>query len=521
MTTDAGHAPRAIAGSPEPGVLMQPATSPDNPLVANVQYGYQLGWSFTPLHGKKPFLDGWSSLPKESMEEAMAWAAQGNVGLRTGRISSVVAIDLDEYKPIYDPDAVAALNLPATVTTITGGGGRCLLYASTAAVGNSAGKLAPAVDVKGDGGQVVFPGSIHPETGASYTWVEGRSPWEIELATLPVHVVEHLAAKPTHELPDQPPRPTDAERRAVDYLQKMPPAVSGQRGHDATYAAATALVHGFGLHPDRAFQLLLEHHNHRCQPPWTEAELRHKVRDAAEKTHKKPYGWLRDADPVATGTAAPDVILLPSATTRIIDSAKAIFIRAADRRTLFIRGRVVHEISPLNGQLVLVPVTADMLRSRVEHLAQTMRWISDGRGGAVLKPSRPKAEDAKGILDSPEVALLPPIDTIFNSPVLRDGPDGPRLLNKGYHQVGNEGVFITSGQVVGAMELFEATGALRGLLTDFEFVERADEARALAALVTPALRFGRFFVGHAPLLVLEADQPQAGKGYFVTLLTAT
>ena len=156
-------------------------------LVENVRRGHDLGWSFTPLHGKKPFLDGWSSLPKESMEEAMAWAAQGNVGLRTGRTSGVVAIDLDEYKPIYDPDAVAALNLPATVTTITGGGGRCLLYASTAAVGNSAGKLAPAVDVKGDGGQVVFAGSVHPETGVMYRWADGHSPAEIELAKLPAH----------------------------------------------------------------------------------------------------------------------------------------------------------------------------------------------------------------------------------------------------------------------------------------------------------------------------------------------
>jgi hypothetical protein len=84
------------------------------------------------------------------------------------------------------------------------------------------------------------------------------------------------------------------ERRAIAYLDRMPPAISGSGGHAATYAAATALVHGFGIAPPRALALLVAHYNPRCQPPWSEAELAHKVNDAERKPHSRAYGWLRD-----------------------------------------------------------------------------------------------------------------------------------------------------------------------------------------------------------------------------------
>ena len=49
-----------------------------------IRYGHALGWSFTPLNGKRPTLKGWQDRPRETLEKALAWADQGNVGLRTG-----------------------------------------------------------------------------------------------------------------------------------------------------------------------------------------------------------------------------------------------------------------------------------------------------------------------------------------------------------------------------------------------------------------------------------------------------
>lgn len=101
---------------------------------------------------------------------------------------------------------------------------------------------------------------------------------------------------------------SDLERRAAAYLDRMPPAISGQGGHSATYAAATALVHGFGLETAVAFAMLSDQYNPRCQPPWTEKELMHKVTEAATKPHDRPLGWLRDTE--RTSDVAP--VDLPS-----------------------------------------------------------------------------------------------------------------------------------------------------------------------------------------------------------------
>lgn len=86
----------------------------------------------------------------------------------------------------------------------------------------------------------------------------------------------------------------DTMRRASLYLANVPGAISKQGGHPATYAAATFMVHGFCLSESEAFDLLSREYNPRCTPPWSDAELWHKVREAATKPHDKPYGWLRD-----------------------------------------------------------------------------------------------------------------------------------------------------------------------------------------------------------------------------------
>ena len=83
------------------------------------------------------------------------------------------------------------------------------------------------------------------------------------------------------------------ERQAMRYLDAMPPAISGNGGHNATYAAATVLVHGFGLQPQRATEILAERYNPRCDPPWSAKDLLHKVEDAATRPHDRPYCWLR------------------------------------------------------------------------------------------------------------------------------------------------------------------------------------------------------------------------------------
>lgn len=79
--------------------------------------------------------------------------------------------------------------------------------------------------------------------------------------------------------------------RARRYLVTLPPAISGARGHDATFKAACRMAHGFALGEADALGLLREW-NQNCQPPWSESDLIHKVRSAINATHREPRGYL-------------------------------------------------------------------------------------------------------------------------------------------------------------------------------------------------------------------------------------
>jgi hypothetical protein len=102
--------------------------------------------------------------------------------------------------------------------------------------------------------------------------------------------------------PEPMPVPTRADRtdsydrrleRASKYLAAMPGGIQGSKGSATTFRAAVAMVRGFGLEPDDALRLLVEIHNGMCQPPWSERELRHKVKQAYQRA-RVPFGAIAD-----------------------------------------------------------------------------------------------------------------------------------------------------------------------------------------------------------------------------------
>jgi hypothetical protein len=137
----------------------------------------------TPLAGKKPIRPGWqreSPLPLEAILEHVARG--GNVGVRTGQISGVVGIDLDA-------GAEFAVTVE-TPTVITGSGGRHFHFAPPSVpLVNRVGAIAPHVDLRADGAQLVLPGSTHPTTGKRYAWAPGLSPEDVPLAPFPPHLL--------------------------------------------------------------------------------------------------------------------------------------------------------------------------------------------------------------------------------------------------------------------------------------------------------------------------------------------
>lgn len=92
-------------------------------------------------------------------------------GIACGRAPHrLIGIDLD-VDPAYGSDAAGALRqlalqhlftIPPTVTVLTPSGGRHLWLTgpADATVPNSAGRLAPGIDIRGSGGYLVGPGSV-------------------------------------------------------------------------------------------------------------------------------------------------------------------------------------------------------------------------------------------------------------------------------------------------------------------------------------------------------------------------
>jgi hypothetical protein len=94
-----------------------------------------------------------------------------NIGVATGAASHCFVLDVD------GEDAEGELTklegefgeLPATVESITARGRHLFFEWPNRLVRNSAGKVAPGLDIRGQGGYVLAPPSLHP-SGRTYAW---------------------------------------------------------------------------------------------------------------------------------------------------------------------------------------------------------------------------------------------------------------------------------------------------------------------------------------------------------------
>jgi hypothetical protein len=155
------------------------------------------GWSVIPIEprGKRPlvpwrrFQSGLAST--DTIRHWFEHAPDANLAIVTGRLSGIVVLDVDPRHGGADSLADvehAAGPLPATVEATTGGGGRHLYFRHPGPVTSNRVGLRPGLDLRGDGGCVVAPPSIH-HSGKHYVWVSGRSPEVLPLADAPAWLV--------------------------------------------------------------------------------------------------------------------------------------------------------------------------------------------------------------------------------------------------------------------------------------------------------------------------------------------
>jgi hypothetical protein len=137
-------------------------------------------------------------------ERIRAWWSRwpdANIAMPTGKRSGWVVVDVDPEHGGYD--SLAELHergyeLPLTATIKTGGGGvhHYLRCPEGVEIRNSAGKLGPGLDIRGEGGYVIVPPSV---TERPYEVLHKRPPaetpdWLIEALTAPAGVPENDVA---------------------------------------------------------------------------------------------------------------------------------------------------------------------------------------------------------------------------------------------------------------------------------------------------------------------------------------
>ena len=213
-----------------------------------------------------------------------------------------------------DLDHVVAVNLSASYLPMTGSVfGRAgkrrshWLYYAGSAVSTRQWRLPDdnkrmVVELRSTGGQTVFPGSVHP-SGQAIEWERDGEPSTVDPAMLQEglqrlfdEICRRLGVRQHTEVAPPNPHvsaiPPSVVERATKYLAKLPPAISGHGGHDATFHAACTLVLGFGLDRDGALSVIRTW-NELCQPPWSERELEHKVDDALKQPGWRGYLLVR------------------------------------------------------------------------------------------------------------------------------------------------------------------------------------------------------------------------------------
>ena len=220
-----------------------------------------------------------------------------------------------------------------------------------------------------------------------------------------------------------------------------------------------------------------------------------------------------EADVSDANPGLETMVVLPGGGVKICDTADAVFKVFRKRDELFIRGGVVVKLGSENsGRLGLEVVRPAAFCSLIETIAPTFAWRVGREGKLILKPTPCPEETARKLLES-HVArkILQPVNAVVGCSLLFNCGDHVEVAVKGYHAP--TGTLVVAGDIPPEMPLEEAVALIESIFADFLFVTPSDRTRAIAAILTPALKLGGFIPGSIPADVAEADKSQAGKGY--------
>ena len=227
-----------------------------------------------------------------------------NIGLATGSVSQnvfVIDLDIDEDRGI---DGYHSLedwqrehgDFPETWTAITGRGGYHLYYRGNGKIKNRAG-IIDGVDIRGNGGYVVAPPSIH-KNGNRYEWE--YSPDEFEIAKADNNVEYFL----NH----------GDQKQGTAFT--MPNIVAAGQRNQMLFRFA-CMMQAKGASDQSVFAATMAENESSCSPPLTEREVKVIVSSATKYDKGKPIHI--DSEGVATRENKDDVIGNPEWVLNFLD----------------------------------------------------------------------------------------------------------------------------------------------------------------------------------------------------------
>lgn len=236
-----------------------------NCLDAAIKYATKYGWAVFPVRPetKRPYTPHGCLDAKKNVGAIRTWWKKwpdASVGIATGSASNLIVIDedVDDDKGI---DGIQSIRLwekehgelPETVTAITGRGGYHLYFRYTENDLKNRTGLLEGVDVRGEGGYVVAPPSVHPN-GTEYQWEfdpDDYKPAELNQSAIDLLNSDEDEEPHTFELPNR--------------------ILSGQRNSTLFKLASSLQAQGL---PDQAIEAAVRKSNENlCDEPLPDDEL--------------------------------------------------------------------------------------------------------------------------------------------------------------------------------------------------------------------------------------------------------
>jgi hypothetical protein len=319
---------------------------------------------------------------------------------------------------------------------------------------------------------------------------------------------------------DLPPRvdPTaqEVEDMAAEFLLEAPEAVEGKNGSDTCFKVALELVNGFDLDEETALRLLLEHYNPRCEGPWSDDELRHKVEDATRIADEGgSRGWKLQAEDMRPKIYDGEEHKMVKAIVSTLADKKVIYSRCGDLVHLTGHKRNVTGHAP-----AIYIVTPALLTVVLSEFARFMRRDKKGKEYQARIPNNL----AVMALSMKEWHGFAELRGVVETPVFL--ADGRILLEPGMDEESHLFHAPRKGHVYNVADaptLDDAKIAVAKIydrITDFPFSSTPSREVNMAAFLAALLTIvGRFAInGPVPFILLDANSPAAGKGLLTTVL---